>query len=288
MINDDASFHVEPWSLHETTLDLDVLAQAESLFALSNGFLGVRGNLDEGEPFGIPGTYLNGVFELRPLPLGESQYGAPESSQSLVNVTNGKLLRLLVDDEPFDVRTGQLLAHERVLDFRAGTLRRRTEWRSPARRTVRVTSTRMVSFVHRAVLAIAYEVEALDEPVNLVVQSELVANEALPFIPGDPRTAAVLDAPLLPEEHGARGTAALLMHRTRQSGLRIGAAMDHVVTGSPQLKLELQARPDSARVVAIDVLQPGERLRIIKLVAYGWSEERTQPAVRAASSAAST
>jgi alpha,alpha-trehalose phosphorylase len=276
----DPSFHVEPWSLHETTLDLDVLSQAESLFALSNGFVGVRGNLDEGEPFGIPGTYLNGVYELRPLPLGESQYGAPESSQSLVNITNGKLLRLLVDDEPFDVRYGQLLAHERVLDFRAGTLRRTTEWRSPAHRTVRVTSTRLVSFTHRAVLAIDYEVEALDGPVNIVVQSELVANEALPFAPGDPRTAAALDSPLVAEEHAARGTAALLMHRIRKSGLRVAAAMDHVVSGTSRLKLEAQSWSDSARVVAIDVLEPGERLRIVKLVAYGWSDERTQPAIR--------
>ena len=96
-------FRVEPWSLHETALNLDVLSQTESLFALSNGFIGVRGNLDEGEPHGIPGTYLNGVYELRPLPVAESQFGTPESSQTLIDVTNGKLIRLLVDDEPFDV-----------------------------------------------------------------------------------------------------------------------------------------------------------------------------------------
>ena len=64
------SFRVEPWSLHETALSLDVLAQTESLFALSNGHIGVRGNLDEGEPHGLPGSYLNGFYELRPLPLG--------------------------------------------------------------------------------------------------------------------------------------------------------------------------------------------------------------------------
>ena len=54
-------FSEEPWSLRETGLDLDRLAQTESVFALSNGHLGWRGNLDEGEPHGLPGTYLNGV-----------------------------------------------------------------------------------------------------------------------------------------------------------------------------------------------------------------------------------
>ena len=60
-------FHVEPWSLREMALDLDVLAQTESVFALSNGHIGWRGNLDEGEPHGLPGSYLNGVYEERPL-----------------------------------------------------------------------------------------------------------------------------------------------------------------------------------------------------------------------------
>ena len=45
-------------------LDLDVLAQTESVFALSNGHVGLRGNLDEGEPHGLPGTYLNSFYEL--------------------------------------------------------------------------------------------------------------------------------------------------------------------------------------------------------------------------------
>src|SRR5215468_3445319 len=198
------SFRVEPWSLHETALSLEVLAQSESLFALSNGVIGLRGNLDEGEPHGLPGSYLNGFYELRPLPAAESQYGAPESSQTLIDVTNGKLIRLLVDDEPLDVRYGYLTAHDRVLDFRAGTLMRTAEWCSPARRSVRITSVRFVSFTHRAIMGIAYEVEPVDGSANVVVQSELVANEALPSLAGDPRTAAAIESPLVSEEHLAR------------------------------------------------------------------------------------
>ena len=69
------SFPVEPWAVRETHLDLDRLAQAESIFALANGHVGVRGNLEEGEPFGLPGTYLSGFFEERPLPYAEGGYG---------------------------------------------------------------------------------------------------------------------------------------------------------------------------------------------------------------------
>src|SRR5450755_1031372 len=106
------SFLIEEWSVREKDLHLDTLAQTESIFALSNGHIGLRGNLDEGEPYGIAGTYLNSFYELRPLPYAEGGYGYPESGQTAINVTDGKLIRLLVEDEPFDMRYGQVQKHE--------------------------------------------------------------------------------------------------------------------------------------------------------------------------------
>ena len=135
------AYTLEPWAIRETSLDLDVLAQSESCFALANGHIGLRGNLDEGEPHGLPGTYLNAFYEVRPLPYAEAGYGFPEAGQTVVNVTNGKVIRLLVDDEPFDIRYGQLLSHERVLDLRAGVLRRVADWVSPAGGRVRLDVT---------------------------------------------------------------------------------------------------------------------------------------------------
>src|SRR5881227_1873392 len=155
------AFSVEPWSLCETELDLDVIDQAGSLFALANGHIGLRGNLDEGEPPGLPGTYLNGFYERRPLPYAEAGYGYPEAGQTLINVTNGKLVRLLVDDEPFDLRYGVVRSHTRKLDFRSGVLEREVEWTSPAGQAVRVRSQRLVWFTQRSIAAIAYEVEAV-------------------------------------------------------------------------------------------------------------------------------
>jgi alpha,alpha-trehalose phosphorylase len=50
------------------------------------------------------------------MPQAEAGYGYPELGQTLVNVTNGKIIRLLVDDEPFDVRYGRLRAQRDYLD----------------------------------------------------------------------------------------------------------------------------------------------------------------------------
>ncbi|MGH3002873.1 MAG: glycoside hydrolase family 65 protein [Gaiellaceae bacterium] len=278
---DHPAFAVEPWTLRETELNLDVLAQAGSVFALANGHIGLRGNLDEGEPNALPGTYLNGFYEERPLPYAEAGFGYPEAGQVVVNVTNGKIIRLLVDDEPFDVRFGELQSHERLLDLRAGVLRRRADWRSPAGRRVCVTSTRLVSFVQRAVAAIVYEVEPLEGAARLVVQSELVANEPMRDFGNDPRTAAVLASPLRSEQVSHLGTRVVLVHSTRQSDLRLAAGMDHVVDGPAGTSIgPVETSDDLGRTTITADLEPGETLRIVKFLAYGWSSARSTAALR--------
>jgi alpha,alpha-trehalose phosphorylase len=277
------SFSVEPWALRETGLNLDVLAQTESLFALANGHVGLRGNLDEGEPNGLAGTYLNGFHEVRPLPYAETAYGNPEAGETVLNVTDGKLIRLLVDDELFDVRYGELLEHERVLDFRAGVLRRRVHWRSPVGREARISSTRLVSFTQRGVAAILYDVEPVDTPLRVVVQSELIANQDGQHRSDsdDPRQAAAMVAPLKTEEHYQHDELVLLVHRAGRSGVRMAAAMDHEVQGPDGTSIDVEDTPDAGRVTIAADVPVGGRLRMLKFLAYGWSSHRSVTSIRA-------
>jgi alpha,alpha-trehalose phosphorylase len=279
MIGEDV-FAVDPWSIPERRLDLDILAQTESIFALSNGHIGLRGNLDEGEPSGRSGTYLNGFHETRPLPYAEAGYGYPESGETMINVTNGKVLRLLVDDEPFDLRYGAVERHERTLDLRDGVLRREVHWLSPAGQGLILHTTRLVSFVQRAVAAILYEVEPYNGSARIVVQSELVANEPVEEVQDDPRAAAALRRPLRGEFHGHNGLRAGLVHVTRSSRLRIAAGMDHVVDGPNDIQTGAESERDLARLTVATDLAPGQRLRIVKFIAYGWSSRRSLPAMR--------
>ncbi len=275
-------YPVEPWAVRENQLDVARLGQTESVFALSNGHIGWRGNLDEGEPHVISGSYLNGVYEATPLPYPETAYGYPEAGQTIVNLTNGKVIRLLVDDEPFDVRYGHLRSHERVLDLRAGVLRREVEWESPAHRTVRIHSTRLVSLDHRAVAAVLYEVEAVDGAIDIVLQSELVANEP----PGasdpktDPRTATLVERPLVPEVNAAHASRAVLIHSTQRSKLRVACSFDHVVRAPRGARTHVESSIDHARFTVNATLKRGERLRLVKFVAYAWSSLRSAPALR--------
>jgi alpha,alpha-trehalose phosphorylase len=198
----------------------------------------------------------------------------------MVNITNAKLMRLLVDDEPFDVRYGELRFHERVLDLRAGTLERTAEWVSPSGQAIRIRTVRLVSFTQRAVVAFLYEVEPIGQAARLILQSELVANEQLPPTSKDPRVAAVLDHPLQAEEMLEQRTGGLLVHRTKASDLRMAAAMEHLVEAPGKHAVTTEGHPDWLRTTVASKLEPGQKLRVVKLAAYGWSSHRSLPAIR--------
>ncbi len=275
------AFETHPWMLRENHLDRDRLAQTESVFALGNGHIGVRGNLDEGEPHGLPGTYLNGFYEARPLPYAEAGYGYPEAGQTVVNVTNGKLIRLLVDDELFDLRYGRLLHHERTLDFRTGLLHREVDWHSPGHRPgpgaqhadgvpgpagrhghrVRGRGAGRAGQGGRAVRAGGQRADPRDQQ-------------------GPAGRGGAGGAAGARRSTGPMGVQGYLAHRTRRSGLRLAAAMTHVCDAPKPWETETESYEDSARVTVIAELKPGEKLRLVKLVAYGWSAERSVPALR--------
>lgn len=259
----------DPWVVREiglTAADVDgpTLRQSESRFALANGHLGLRGELDEGDPCGMPGTYLNSVFETRDLVYPEEGYGFPQHTQTVVDAPNGKTIRLTVDGEPFDVRTGTLGHHERTLDLRAGTLHREVRWTSPGGVTILVSSTRLVSFVHASVAAIRYEVTAVDRDVALRIGSELRANEDQPEPTDDPRASAVLHRPFDAVRHSPDG----LLHRTRRSAIQVAATVAH---RSPA-RTRVVAEPDMVRTELIATVPAGQTLRVDKFLAYAWNE----------------
>ncbi len=267
---------MDPWTLEERGIDLDRLAQSESLFALSNGHLGLRGNLDEGEPRGLNGTYLNGFFESYPLDYGERGFGFAEDGQVVVNVTDGKLIRLQVEDEPLDVHRGAVEEHVRRLDLRTGILERQVVWRSAGGHRVRVTSKRLVSLSLRSVAAISYEVEALDGNVRVALQSNLQANQRHASAgDDDPRSGHALRETLESCLHADHDLRVVLAHRTRRTRLICAAGMDHIVEVEGDPSTLTQSEPDLGRVTLSTELAPGTPLRLTKVLAYHWSGKQT-------------
>jgi trehalose/maltose hydrolase-like predicted phosphorylase len=278
----------DPWLLREAHVDLDALGVGESVFCLANGYVGIRGTLDEVEPCAVRGTHLSGVYEEHPLSYPEGGYGHPEVGQAMIPVADGTPLRLLVDGVPLDVREVEPSVHERALDLRAGTLDRRVRWTALSGTTLEVTSRRLVSLVERSVCAVRYEVRALDGPAHVVVRSELVCGAVIPVgvDNDDPRVGEALDHASEPVSRARSATGGVVVSRARGSGIGVGAAVGHQVDGVEDGRVDVDVAGDHVvTTVAADLL-PGQGLVVVKVLGYSWSHGAAAEALAAEASAA--
>src|SRR3546814_4761752 len=97
---DRGRFPVDEWRLIETEGSLDDAGVTETLFAVGNGYLGLRGNYPEGRFAQEQGTFINGFHEIFPIRHAEQAYGFAEVGQTIVNAPDAKVMRVYVDNEP--------------------------------------------------------------------------------------------------------------------------------------------------------------------------------------------
>src|SRR6188472_3989240 len=170
-------YPADEWNVIEKAFHPEFLAQSETMLALGNGYLGMRGCPEEGGPNAENGTFINGFYETHPIVYGEEAYGFAKTGQTICNVTDSKIIKLFVDDEPFWLPDANLLSYDRRLNMRSGTLDRDIVWETPSGKQVSIKSRRLVSFEHRHLAAIFYEVTLLNASAPIVLSSEMIANE---------------------------------------------------------------------------------------------------------------
>jgi alpha,alpha-trehalose phosphorylase len=279
------TYPVEGWHVRETDFDLDSLPQSETIFSVSNGYLGLRGNLEEGAPAFERGTYLNGFYESRPIVYPESAYGYAVDDQAMLNVTDGKMISMVVDGDPFDVRTGELIEHNRVLDLRQGFVGREVVWESPSGRRISVRTRRLVSLTVPHLACMEYEVEALGppeaSPMAIEITSQLLANESDLRQSDDPREmAAYWGQVLKPVWSFSDGDRIGLGHRVDRAELSMFCLTDHVVDSPVEFAAET-TREDGSRIdrhYRVS-LHAGQAVRIRKYLVYCYGDDDEAPGI---------
>lgn len=176
----EAIYPVTPWDIIETEFKVEHNYRNETTFALSNGYIGTRGTLEENYDFdvetGLEGNFINGFYEQEPIRYGEWNFGFPTESQSLLNLPNVKTVRFYIEDELFDMRQGTISDYQRVLHMKEGIVERSLIWTSPNGRRVQIRTERMVSFVKKNWMEQLYEVTLLDKDSQITFVSELDAD----------------------------------------------------------------------------------------------------------------
>ena len=224
-------YPADEWNIIEKGFHPEFLAQLETMLAVGNGYLGMRGCPEEGGPNAENGTFINGFYETRPIVYGEEAYGFAKTGQTILNVTDSKIIKLFVDDEPFWLPNAHFLRYDRRLNMQSGTLDREILWETPADKQVLITSRRLVSFVHRHVAAISYQVTLLNAAAPVVIASEMVANAPSARTNGnDPRQASLFAGRVLqPCASYAKDRRIVLCHATDKSRMILTCATDHAL-----------------------------------------------------------
>ncbi|HEY7117696.1 MAG TPA: glycosyl hydrolase family 65 protein [Tepidisphaeraceae bacterium] len=291
-------YPVDDWRWVERRFTPEFMAQSETTFSTGNGYVGVRGGFQEGRPTFLHGTFINGFYETWPIPYGEKAYGFAKTGQTMVNVPDGKIIRLYVDDEPFTVDQATMSHYERALDMRAGTHEREIVWETASGKEVRIRATRLVSVAERHVTAICYEVTVLNAAAPVVVVSEMVNHAAIVDttraeaaggvgvaapVEDDPRLAkAFKDQVLVAERLTCEGLRVVMGYATRSSNLRLGCGMDHaVVTDCTHTASTSCADHRGGQVVFNIDARPGKPFRLFKFLTYHHSPSETPAELRA-------
>lgn len=269
-------YPADEWRIIEARWTPQLSGRAETVFALANGYVGVRGTFEEGRPSLAPGTFISGFHETWPIVHAEEAYGLAKVGQTMINAPDATVLELFVDDEPLFVPTARVRDYQRVLDLRTGILSRDLVWATPAGKHVTVRSTRFVSLEHRHLVVMTYEV-TVDRPAAIAVVSRVV-NRAdaghgnavdAEHISDDPRLGRrfghrVLQ-PRLAEDQDGR---TMLGYEVTNSRMTHALGVQHVIESAAPHRITTATTADLAETVVLAEAQPGVPIRIVKYATY--------------------
>ena len=263
---------VDPWRLvlaHRPTASEQ--PTLESLFALANGMLGVRGGLEEhGSP--TQGTFLSGVWERTPIEYHERFPGFARTSDTRIPAPDGTRIGLRLGDALVDLDEGEWLAFEQALDLRAGCLQRTLHWRSPTGVTLQIDAERIVPLHTPNLLCIRYRVTSIDYSGPITLESALMASSTAAAQGDDPRMGARVAGGLSITTSDADHVLASICQRTLNSHIRLASGQRHRVL-QPELGFARAIIEDGEGVQQhyVAQLQPGNSVVLEKYVAYAWS-----------------
>jgi alpha,alpha-trehalose phosphorylase len=268
------TFPLDPWGIRESGFDTASHFLRETLFALGNGYIGLRGTGEEGYsgPAGtsLDGTYLNGFYESEPIVYPEAAFALARTNQFMLNVPNAKGIEVWLGDERFDPLQGSLGECERALDFRTGVLQRTLQWSSASGKRVAMRSRRVVPFAHKHLFAIELEITPLNFSGRIRVLSTVDGAVRNQEAGDDPRVGSAVSGPALQtlaiEQDGSLSA---LTQRTHNSGFTLVSAIDTVLQNG-DTAVPPTGQRDGQRAGQLFELdaREGQALRVTKYGSY--------------------
>lgn len=276
---DRTRFPVDEWNWTEDWYSTEDLGVTETMFAVGNGYLGLRGNVEEGRDTHEHGTFINGFHETWQIRHAEEAFGFARTGQTIVNAPDTKTIKLYVDDEPLLLSVADLESYRRSLDFANGVLVRNLIWRAPSGKRVKVSTRRMVSFSQRHLAVMTMEITMLDEDAPIAISSQVLNRQdgkdeyhvrSASMGEGvDPRKASKFnDRVLEPKTHWHSDRRIIMSYRTAKSKMTLAVGVDHEIHTENTFEELCDAEEDLAKKIYRVAARKGVPIMITKTVAY--------------------
>lgn len=152
------------------------IGHIESLFALGNGYMGLRGTYDERNE-GVKecaGMYINGIYATTDYHHLAKCVGFSKGDEFTINLADWRIIELYIDGEKASLGAGNIKEHERALDMRGGFIKRSFVFETASGKRAAVESVRLVDMTEVNAAEISYTVRPLNFSGSITVDSCIV------------------------------------------------------------------------------------------------------------------
>ncbi len=267
----DRPASLDAWSLTQTQWQKQQAARDETLLALANGVLGVRGGLEESAS-PTQSSFIAAVWERAPIHYHEKHHGFARNTDTRVPVADATAIRIRLGSEQrfVDPADGTCVAFERTLDFRHGRLSRSLTWRTAQGQTLQVSAQRMVPIAHPGLLCMRWTLSSPDYRGAVTLESSIFADRTAAAQGDDPRFGTGSGLTMRITHTAADANGAWLAQRTQASAIGVVCAQAHLVCGARFASSQADAK--AAQQTFRAELEPGREIVIEKYVAYAWTQ----------------
>ncbi|MDO4815626.1 MAG: glycosyl hydrolase family 65 protein [Bacillota bacterium] len=268
------------YRLKDFPIDEKALMLQETLFHNANGYLGVRGNLEEGLPqeFNtMRGTYLNGFYDVIPMKQSESLCNLVEEKDTMLNVADFQSIEIFFDGERFSMLDGRAEQLCRTLDMDAGITERSLAWHTNSGKHIQICFRRMASFVRKNMFTIECRLKCLDADCGLDIHSHQKALVRNYSNPADPRVGQNNKLLLHPTVHLLENGTSVLECETTVSSLKVCTAVQHELSRKMRESISYDEIEHSCTASYSGSLKKGEELRLVKYIAVCDSRREAEP-----------
>lgn len=276
-----------PWQLVETRHEPGNEGTLETLFALGNGHLGIRGAHWAASDSDLPGSFINGLHEIWDIKHAENAFGFARTGQRILYIPDANNFTVVIDGESLSLAESEVLDYRRSVDFSTGVYECRVTWQCRSGAVVTTTERRAVGFTSRGALGISLEV-VTDREVSVDITSSVINRQDQPVEDHsvhDPRRAGRhAGRVLLPLRLDGGDGSLRLAWEAAESKQRVGIAVDHWTSAGHQ-PFDTLVDQDDSSVRYVLAVSPGEPFRLEKSVSYAAGPAILDPSIDPAAAA---